>query len=143
MSLPILLTLFIVLVSYFYNPNIEWMNRFNALISGRLRLGKMGLESFGVHLFAKHIILKGGDEYNYIDSAYIRYLVNFGIIFAMFITAYLTYFAKLISDKKDTYMFIIFSVLLLHSTFDPELLSMGFDYFLFVLSYRHFSVNEI
>lgn len=139
---PVVLAVFIILFSYYYDSNVVWMERFNRLLSGRLRLGKNGIETFGVSILAKHVVLEGGDNYNYIDSSFVRYIINFGIIFTTLIIGYLTYFAKLINEKKDIYMFLIFEVLLIHSTFDPELLSMSFDYFLFVLSYKNFKLNE-
>lgn len=138
--LPIVVSTGICFLSYLYDDKIEWMSRLNNLLTGRLRLAKLGFDTNGISVFARHIVERFDEGYNYIDSCYVRILVIFGIAFYVVFIAYLIYYALLINKKKDIYMLAIFVILVVRATFDAELLSMGFNYFLFLLSYRELKV---
>lgn len=141
-ALPIVASTGICILSYMYDDKIMWMARLNNLLTGRLRLAKLGFDANGISLFARHIIERFDEGYNYIDSCYVRILVIFGIAFYIVFIAYLIYYALLINKKKDIYMLAVFVILIVRATFDAELLSMGFNYFLFLLSYERLRVKE-
>ena len=141
-SLPIIVSTGINILSYMYDDKIMWMARLNSLLTGRLRLAKLGFDTNGISIFARHIIERFDKGYNYIDSCYVRTLVIFGLIFYLIIIFYLVYYALLINKKKDIYMLAVFVILIVRATFDAELLSMGFNYFLFLLSYERLRVKE-
>ena len=146
-SLPVALSTFIVLISAFFNNDSAFFSKFNRILSGRLALGNYAIKQYGFELFARHIIFAGGEikdssiTYNFVDSSYLLYLINFGIIFLVLLIVLLTYFAHLINTKKDVYMFMIFCIITLHSTFDPQLLNLCFNYFLMVWSYKNTKIK--
>lgn len=68
-----------------------WTKVDQNLTHNRIRLSHEGIERYGVHLIGRTLQLVGGqdnDNYFYIDSAYIRLLINYGLIFFAVIMAY-------------------------------------------------------
>ena len=60
----------------------------NELLSGRLSIGKMMIERYGISLFGQEVNDYGTtipgtakyDEYNFIDSSYLRILLKYGLL---------------------------------------------------------------
>ena len=145
--LPILMAMFIIIISYYYNSDNIIMAKINSILTGRLSLGKNAIEEFGFTFMARTLPLVGGEPldgstYNFVDSSFLLYLLNFGIIFFALLMSLLEYFAYLINLKKDTYMLLVFCIFIIHSTFDPQLLNLCFNYFLLVLSYKNTKINN-
>lgn len=146
LSAPIIFSSMVILLSFFYNPNILFMSRLNSILSGRLGLGHKAILNYGLSLFPKHIIFIGGEPsdlslYNFVDSSFLYILINFGAIFYFLIISLLEYFAINIITKKDIYLSLIFLVIVFHSVFDHELLDLAFNYFLFIWSYKNHKVD--
>lgn len=140
--LPVLMASLIIIVSYLYNSDNMVLSKINSILSGRLSLGKRAINEFGFTFMARALPLVGGEPvdgstYNFVDSSFLLYLLNFGIIFFILLMALLEYFAYLINLKKDTYMLLVFCIFIIHSTFDPQLLNLCFNYFLLVPSYEN------
>ena len=135
----------IVLISYFYNENNALLSFFNKMISGRLRLGYSALHNYGIKLFGQYVkITSGGvdgEVYNVIDSAHILHLVLLGLAFYILTIVFFLYFAKLIEEKKDVCLSYIFVIIISHAMFDPQLLHISHNVFLFILSYKNSNVN--
>ena len=145
--LPILMASLIIIVSYLYNSDNMVLSKINSILSGRLSLGKRAINEFGFTFMARTLPLVGGEPldgstYNFVDSSFLLYLLNFGIIFFVLLMSLLEYFAYLIYLKKDTYMLLVFCIFIIHSTFDPQLLNLCFNYFLLVLSYKNTKINN-
>ena len=145
--LPIFMASLIIIVSYLYNSDSILFSKINSILSGRLSLGKRAINEFGFIFMARTLPLVGGEPldgstYNFVDSSFLLYLLNFGIIFFILLMALLEYFAYLINLKKDTYMLLVFYIFIIHSTFDPQLLNLCFNYFLLVFSYKNTRINN-
>lgn len=147
LGLPIFMAFFIMIISYNYDSSNIVLSKINSLLSGRLSLGKNAINEFGFTFMARTLPLVGGEPvdgstYNFVDSSFLLYLLNFGIIFFVLLMVLLEYFAYLINIKKDTYMLLVFCIFIIHSTFDPQLLNLCFNYFLLVLSYKNTKINN-
>lgn len=88
------------------------------ILSGRLHLGLDGIEEFGISLFGQEIELIGAGfdganaVYNYIDSAYIQFLIRWGVLgIAVFLLA----FVKIGKDAYKRQDAVILSSLLIIS----------------------------
>ena len=130
----------IISISIKYDQAIQWMYKFNELISGRLDLGKNGYLSYGLRLFGQKIEWIGGEPgegivYNFVDSSYMQMLLNFGPIILGLILAGLILIGIFIAVRKDTYFLLVFVLFAVHSTFDPQLVWIGYNSFLLVYSY--------
>ena len=99
-----LIAIFIILLSYFYNPNVNILNSLNNILSYRLSFSYKSFDYYGITFFGQNLILSDSDPYYLdsiqvvrfipLDSFYIWTLVCFGIvslaIFA-FCSAIITY----------------------------------------------------
>lgn len=134
---PVFLPIFIICCSLLMQYNLPILNKLDRILSARLTLGYRGIVEFGIHPLASNIQFIGGEPvdestYNFVDSSYIKSLLNFGWIFFLLFNAYILYFAKKINENKDVFLMICFIIFLVHSTFDPQLLLIEFnDFFLF------------
>ena len=137
----IFLPLFIIIISMFYNPEIKIMSMLNKILNGRIALGNAAINEYGIHLFGQYIKFTSSStaeaRYNIVDSAFVLYLLILGIVFFVLLIIFLLYFVKLIDKKKDIYLAYIYIILMLHSTFDAQLLQMSYNYFMFVWSYKN------
>ena len=146
LCLPVFMAFLIIIISYNYDSSNMILSKINSILSSRLSLGKNAINELGFTFMARVLPLVGGEPidastYSYVDSSFLLYLLNFGIIFFVLMMLLLEYFAYFINLKKDTYMLLIFSIFIIHSTFDPQLLNLCFNYFLLVWSYRNSKIS--
>lgn len=138
----------IISISIKYDQAIQWMYKFNKMISGRLNLGKSGYLNYGLRLFGQKIEWIGGEPgegivYNYVDSSYMQMLLNFGPIILALILLGLILIGIFIAIRKDTYFLLVFVLFAVHSTFDPQLVWIGYNSFLLVYSYIYCNRSKI
>lgn len=139
--IPIVLPILLLLIGYFYEE-IPFIERLYWLFSGRLNLIANALSEFKVSIFgAETVFVYGGAQHNYLDSSLFQLLFKYGLIIYIPFTAMLVYFATLINEKRDIYLFYIF-------IFSLALTSLNGDFsyfvnpFLFVLSYKHSMIDN-
>lgn len=138
----------IISISIKYDQAIRWMYKFNKMISGRLNLGKEEYLNYGLRLFGQEIEWIGGEPeegivYNFVDSSYMQMLLNFGPIILGLILAGLILIGIFIAIRKDTYFLLVFVLFAVHSTFDPQLVWIGYNSFLLVYSYIYCNRSKI
>lgn len=143
-----LLSTGIISISIKYDQSIQWMEKFNKLISGRLGLGKRGYLNYDIQLLGQKIQWVGGEPedvtiYNYVDSSYMQMLLNFGPIILALILIGLILIGIFIAIRKDTYFLLVFAIFIVHSTFDPQVAWIGYNSFLMAYSYICCDVNCI
>ena len=142
----IVLPLFAVIITYLYNENNKIFVRLNGLLTGRLRLGKTALNEYGVKLFGQYVKISIGEDpnlpYNVIDSSYVQYLIILGLVFFIIMIVFFLCFSNQIGEKKDIYLFYIFTILLCHATFDKIILQLSNNYFMFLWSYKNTVANN-
>jgi len=125
---------FILYTTLRYDPSVAWLDKLNQLIHARLQLGHEAIGKYGIPVFGQRIRWIGGTDvhlgkYNYVDSSFIQILVNYGWVFFCLLLFALFIFERSISDHKDFYLLIVFGALILHSTFDPQLIWIMFNSF--------------
>lgn len=130
----------IIAVSVKFDRTINWMQKLNQIITGRLALANEGYQNYGIHIFGQRIEWYGGDPppgktYNYVDSSYMQILLNFGVAVLALVLILLVVTGIAIAWKQDTYFLLVFALLVIHSTFDPQLMWIGYDSFVMIYSY--------
>lgn len=75
-------------LTWFYDPNIPFMNMLDDILSTRLSLGNKGLMENNITLFGQYVYFKtsamfaGNHEfYFFVDSSYLNYYLRYGLIF--------------------------------------------------------------
>ena len=112
-------------VSSIYDSKVKWMSNLNKFAHKRVALSKQGLDTYGVHLFGTQIkentdSTKGA--YFYLDSAYIKDMIYFGlIVFAMILVFYtIILYASVVENDRTLAIWMI--SIALYSMFNNLLL---------------------
>lgn len=130
----------IIGLSIKFDTSIGWLDRINSLITGRLYFARRGYEEYGIRLLGQHIQWIGGEPgegkiYNYVDSSYMQILLNFGVIILVLLIIALAVLGFCITINRDTYFLLVFVIIAVHSTFDPQLIWIGYNSFIMAYSY--------
>lgn len=89
---------------HYNNTSTMWVNIDKTLTHNRIRLSHEGIERYGVHLIGRTIQFVPGQDnpdYFYLDSAYIRLLVNYGLIFFAVIMVYYAFISVMAVRAGD------------------------------------------
>lgn len=112
-------------VSSIYNSKVKWMAKLNSFSHKRVALSKQGLDTYGVHLFGTQIkentdSTKGA--YFYLDSAYIKDMIYFGLIVFIMILVFYTIILYASVVENDRTLAIWMISIALYSMFNNLLL---------------------
>jgi len=123
---PLILSMMAVILSISYDPEVQWMAHINTMLSGRLGLGQAAFETYGFLPFGQKIvwITNFKDAYNYVDSSYMRLLLDFGyIVFIVVIIACMCTMYFLLKQDNREYS-IAFLALLVYAMIEPTIFSI-------------------
>lgn len=120
-------------LSYFYDANKYVYNELNRLLTNRLYLGNMALEKNGISIFGQPIDwvfydkVTQDNQFFYVDSSFLTIVIYYGIIlmFILILGYYLVANNKYI--KNNAMYSVIFSIVVLHATFDPQFLELVYN----------------
>lgn len=131
------LIFFIIWASYSYTPDNLFLYKLNKLVSGRIILGHSGLGYCPVTLFGKPIVwgTQSDGFYFFIDSSYLLILLNYGMAVLTMVAVSAIALGLKIGRKKDIWMLLCFILIAIHSTFDGQLLLLGYNSFIMLYSY--------
>lgn len=127
---PIIIILVAILMQVCYDPNNEFFVEINSLLSSRLQLGHQGFLDYGITLFGQSILWisdwnnEYGLPYNYVDSAYMRVLLENGIIVYIFLCIFIVITMYYLAEKKKGMLCIAFLALLVHSMVEMSIYSI-------------------
>ena len=115
--------------------------RFDANLTGRLLYGSMAIEEYGIKPFGDNIIFTGqraeGEleelEYNYVDSSYLKILINYGPFMLIAILIFLILLTRYSFNKKDYYLLSIILVIELYCFMDSFLFCIELNPYLLLL----------
>lgn len=79
--------------AYYYNPEIEWLEKLNSAMGNRFSLAQNGFKEYGINLFGSDNPMIGAGldfegngiagVYNWVDNAWMNALFRYGVIFAV------------------------------------------------------------
>ena len=144
LSMP-LACIFSYYVTINYDPADLYQYLINFVLEGRLELGQDALNTYGLPMFGTDIkwIGNGLDEnglktfgaYNYVDCAYIHFLLDYGVIaFALFMGASMWFMYEM-KRKKEVIILIVFSTMAIHNMIDDMAIQLHFNACLLFLGY--------
>ncbi len=120
------------LVTYYYDPALEWMERVNNIFSSRLSLGREGFTRYSVTLFGTYFEQEGAggslvhyNAYFFIDSSYILLLLRYGAVFTLLV---LSSYCALTYRRRDDLFFLALSfVIALNATTAHHLIHFQYN----------------
>ena len=109
-----------------YTSKNKLLKKFNDLTHNRVALANQGLKKYGVHLFGIQIkentdMSKG--DYFYIDSGYMKNLINYGLIVLIIILVYYSIILYAAIIERDKVLAIWLICIAIYSAFNNLLLS--------------------
>lgn len=138
---------FMILVSRFYRPDIEWMAKLNTLFSTRLSLGKEVFDRYDIQIWGQDIPMRGNGgstevvaDYFFIDSSYVNILMRLGLV--AFILVMLIISIIMIKNLNHTYMLMAMAIVCIHSVMEHHMFEVYYDVFL-MLPLAKFDVKDI
>lgn len=131
-----------LLLTFFYRSSSQFFNTLNTMLTGRLFLGSEALKEYGMSLFGNRVrwvtglseTLSISNAYNYVDSSYLNILISYGLIFLLLLVLAYVYLLKK-RVIKNVYWYIVFAVIALHSSFDPQFFELLYNPFLLFIGY--------
>lgn len=138
---------FMILVSRFYRPDIEWMAKLNTLFSMRLSLGKETFDRYDIQIWGQDIPMRGNGgstevvaDYFFIDSSYVNILMRLGLV--VFILVMLIISIIMIKNLNHPYMLMAMAIVCIHSVMEHHMFEVYYDVFL-MLPFANFDVKDI
>lgn len=138
---------FMILVSRFYRPDIEWMAKLNTLFSTRLSLGKEVFDRYDIQIWGQDIPMRGYGgstevvaDYFFIDSSYVNILMRLGLV--VFILVMLIISIIMIKNLNHPYMLMAMAIVCIHSVMEHHMFEVYYDVFL-MLPFANFDVKDI
>lgn len=141
----IICAVFSIALSFGYNPHISWMAKIDTALGGRLRMGRLGFKHYGFSAFGQNIAmlgnglsgsgLRGRGEYFYLDSLYVRFLLEYGVVFSALLLTIFTVAAYRLLHQKKYSLLVILSVLAIHAVVDDLILLPYYNTFLLIIFY--------
>lgn len=138
---------FMILVSRFYRPDIEWMAKLNTLFSTRLSLGKEVFDRYDIQIWGQDIPMRGNGgstevvaDYFFIDSSYVNILMRLGLV--AFILVMLIISIIMIKNLNHPYMLMAMAIVCIHSVMEHHMFEVYYDVFL-MLPLAKFDVKDI
>ena len=138
---------FMILVSRFYRPDIEWMAKLNTLFSTRLSLGKEVFDRYDIQIWGQDIPMRGNGgstevvaDYFFIDSSYVNILMRLGLV--AFILVMLIISIIMIKNLNHPYMLMAMTIVCIHSVMEHHMFEVYYDVFL-MLPLAKFDVKDI
>lgn len=138
---------FMILVSRFYRPDIEWMAKLNTLFSARLSLGKEVFDRYDIQIWGQDIPMRGNGgstevvaDYFFIDSSYVNILMRLGLV--AFILVMLIISIIMIKNLNHPYMLMAMAIVCIHSVMEHHMFEVYYDVFL-MFPFANFDVKDI
>ncbi len=133
-ALPAAAFIISIIISACYNENSPFWYGLNSFLNGRLRLGKAALLNYGITPFGQDITWVGSSvfgtyehPYNYVDCSYVQLLLNYGILFILFVLALYTVILLYARKNNKPHIAMVVSLVLLFSITEPRLWNLGFN----------------
>ena len=146
-SLPIILFVFVLVLTFFYGNNNNLAITLDNLLSGRLRLNNEAFEKYPITLFGSNIKWQGWGgygytvkepletyEYNFVDMSYIRIIFDYGIIATALII--IGYTIELLQNynKKDYWSILVLCFVLIWAFVEPHIVKISTNFLVVLLA---------
>ncbi len=127
-----------------YDPSSSILETINSALSGRLRLAHSALETYDIPLLGQEIKFVGlggavqdmGEDYNYVDSSFLQFLLSYGTIFSIFSTLLMMVITWKRIKLSDYRFLAIIIILSFNSMIEDRLLDISVNiYWLLALAY--------
>lgn len=132
LSVPIA-SLVITLMTMCYNSGSPLMRMLNSALSGRLSLSKKAMDMYGFEIWGQWIRLagngyhlEGNSKYFYIDSSFLQFSIQYGIVMLIMLLLLFWYVGFKAQKKQDWILLWIIGFVALHGMLEPHVLRVAY-----------------
>lgn len=132
-AMPVL-AVFMYTISTRYTAENKTLETVNEWISGRLYLGKMGIEKFGLRIFGQDVPMQGfggttklTKEYFFVDCSYLYVALRYGLVFLTLV--FIIYGVMCYRRKSDTALMIAIVLVAVSCSIDHHLAEAAYNPF--------------
>lgn len=137
---PAICCLGIMTLTIFYDKQNKVLNIINQIASNRLLLGKEGFKLYGVTAWGINFPQYGNggtteaaNNYFYIDSAYISYLLRYGLIILLVVVGIMMLINYKAAAQKEYILLWILTVVAFHGMVEDRILAVTTNPFLWLV----------
>ena len=135
-----------IYASYFFSFENKVYMHIDRILSGRLHLSFEGIQIYGIHIFGQrieehgwgsahglHMMKQAGYNYFFIDSAYLRLLLIYGIVMGLIFLGACFYLAIRETKRKDYLLPAALLLFAISALVDQHLIEIVYNPFLIAL----------
>lgn len=123
-----------ILLSYYYNPTIAWMQKLNNIFSTRLALGKEAFSRLKVNFFGQFFLMVGNGgstepraNYFFLDNSFIYILFRYGIVFELLIVS--SFVVSSYKRRYDLFFIVAIAIIAINATTEEHLAFFQYNMF--------------
>lgn len=120
-----------------YNPNNNLLYKINALLTDRLKYGKLGIDIYGFSLFGKQIMMHGNggttkdiSNYFFIDSSYVSIVLRYGVIMLLIFCIYFVLLNRKLLKNNNVLIPIIIAFVAINSIVAHHFTDLAYNVFI-------------
>lgn len=120
-----------------YDPTDVYQYLINFILEGRLELAQDAIHNYGWPVWGEDIKwvgnsldengIKAEGAYNYVDCAYIHFMLEYGIVVSALLMLVLIKLMKKLAKKNEIILMIVFSSLAIHGIIDDLILQLHYN----------------
>ena len=127
----------IVILTFFYSPNIEILQKLDRVLTTRLNAGNYMYEKYGIKIFGQKIDehgsggsveSKGKYKYEFIDASYVKMMVKYGIVATAIVSIYSIVLTYKFVDRKKYKIVCVFAVIFINSMIAHHYLEIAYNF---------------
>lgn len=138
----------------FYDSSIEWMDKLNQMMGGRLSLAHAALQNYEIKLLGQEIWFVGsgldnsGNSvngiYNYVDNVYVNLLLRYGVVFCVIALVLIVLTMNYCRVRHMRVILWMFSLMAVHGIFEDKIQTLYFNSLLLVIgqAVQHYHASK-
>lgn len=93
----------------------SFLNNLDKILTNRIRMNNEFMTNYGIKLWGQKVIYTGGSsaffysDYAYLDNAYLRNLINYGIVYSILFNSYIL---MVIQKLKENRMYALYTIVI-------------------------------
>lgn len=133
----------VIAAQVLFNPNDVRWSKIDSILHERLRCGHDAIAEYDLKMWGQYIKWVGAGgyklhpdwKYNYVDCAYLKYLLHYGIVFLILLLIGLVLVGTKVSGSGNHGLQAAFMVWLVYGAIDAEFFELNFQPFMLLLGY--------
>lgn len=149
-----LVAFFSYLGAKFYDGSIEWMDKLNQMIGGRLSLAHAAFQNYEIKLLGQEIWFVGfgldnagnpvSGNYNYVDNVYVNLLLRYGVVFCVVALMLIVLTMNYCRVRHMRVLLWMFSLMAVHGIFEDKIQTLYFNSLLLIIgqALQHYHASK-